>query len=244
MSRSALITDLTHFIGQPSAQALLALNYQVFGTDDTFSNEEHRLAAEAASPGLIALAPSSPEELIAAVVAKAGTLDVLINNDAYPAEKFAIEDVPDENMKAAFEALVYRPMRLCRAAVPQFKKQGEGKIIFITSAAPLNGMPNFSIYLAARGAGNSLALALSKELARSNIQVNAVAPNFVDNPDYYPKSLMADPERAAKILKQIPMGRLGSPEEAASIITYLADPLSHFITGQVIPLSGGWATAR
>jgi NAD(P)-dependent dehydrogenase (short-subunit alcohol dehydrogenase family) len=55
---------------------------------------------------------------------------------------------------------------------------------------------------------------------------------------------MADPDRAAKILKQIPLGRLGSPEEAASIITYLANPLSQFITGQVIPLSGGWATAR
>jgi hypothetical protein len=99
MSRSALITDLTHFIGQPSAQALRAEGYQVFGTDETFAHEEHRLAAEAATPGLIALAPRSPEDLIKAVVEKAGSLDVLINNDAYPAEKFAIEDVPEENMK-------------------------------------------------------------------------------------------------------------------------------------------------
>jgi len=81
-------------------------------------------------------------------------------------------------------------------------------------------------------------------LAPRNIQVNAVAPNYVENPDYFPPELLANEEAMAKILKNIPLKRLGKPEEAAALITFLANPLSGFITGQVIPLAGGWANAR
>ncbi|WP_293331786.1 SDR family oxidoreductase [Parvibaculum sp.] len=116
--------------------------------------------------------------------------------------------------------------------------------VFLSSAAPLNGIPNYSIYAAARGAANSLALTLAKELASHNIQVNALGFNFIESPDYFPASLLDDPKSRDKILGNIPLRHLGKPEEAAAIVAFLAGPGSDFITGQLIPVAGGWATVR
>jgi len=175
---------------------------------------------------------------------RAGSLDLLVNNDAFPAIRGPVGEAREEDLVATYEALVFKSFRMTQAAVKPMKAAKAGKILFATSAAPLNGIPNYSIYASARGAGNALALTLSKELAAFNIQVNAVAPNFVESPDYFPESLMADPTSAEKILKNIPLRRLGKPEEAASLIVYLASEGADFITGQTIPLAGGWATAR
>jgi NAD(P)-dependent dehydrogenase (short-subunit alcohol dehydrogenase family) len=121
------------------------------------------------------------------------------------------------------------------------KERGAGKVIFLTSAAPIGGMPNYTAYAAARGAANALIKSLALELAPHNIQVNAIAPNFLDNPDYYPKELMDRPDLAKRVLSQVPLGRLGEQEEAAALIAFLAGDHSGFITGQVIPFAGGWA---
>lgn len=244
MSRTVLITDVTRFIGQPGTKALLEEGYRVFGTDPSFTDEKERKTYEDTHPGATALVPQKPDTLVTKIVEEAGTLDVLINNDAYPATRAPVDEASDELLAESFETLFFKAYRMARAAVPQMKKQGSGKIIFNTSAAPLNGLKNYSVYVSARGAANALARTLAVELAADNIQVNAVAPNFVDNPDYFPPSLMADPEKAGRILKNIPMGRLGKPEEAASLLVYLASENASFITGQIIPLAGGWATAR
>lgn len=244
LPRTVLITDVTRFIGMPGSKALLEEGYKVFGTDPDFTDDGKRSAYEKACPGATALLPGSPDTLVTEVVKKGGALDVLINNDAYPAHRAAVEEASDTLLAETFETLFFKAYAMARAAVPQMKKQGSGKIIFNTSAAPLNGLRNYSVYVSARGAANALARTLAVELAADNIQVNAVAPNFVDNPDYFPPELMADPDKAARILKNIPMGRLGKPEEAASLLTYLASENSSFITGQIIPLAGGWASAR
>ena len=97
------------------------------------------------------------------------------------------------------------------------------------------------MYVTARGAANALAVTLAKELARDNIQVNAVAPNYVESPDYFPAELLDDPKTRDKILANIPLGRLGEPEELAALIAFLASGKADFITGQVIPFAGGWA---
>ena len=121
------------------------------------------------------------------------------------------------------------------------KARRAGKILFVTSATPLRGLPGYSMYVTARGAANALAVTLAKELARDNIQVNAVAPNYVESPDYFPAELLDDPKTRDKILANIPLGRLGKPEELAALIAFLASGKADFITGQVIPFAGGWA---
>lgn len=239
-----LITDIEHFVGRPAATALLAAGATVYGTDPAFADTAAREKAEAALPGLKTLAGADPVAAAEQVIADAGRLDMLINNDAYPALRAPVDTAKDEDLAATYDALVFKPFRVTRAAVPTMKAQGTGKILFLTSAAPLNGLSNYSMYASARGAANSLMLSLARELAPHAIQVNAVAPNYVENPDYFPPELLADEAKFAKIVKNIPLGRLGKPEEAAALITFLANPLSGFITGQVIPFAGGWANAR
>ena len=84
-------------------------------------------------------------------------------------------------------------------------------------------------------------MSLARELGRDNIQVNAVAPNYVENPDYFPPELVADAETLARIVKPIPLGRLGKPEELGATIAFLASPGAGYLTAQVISVAGGWA---
>ena len=121
------------------------------------------------------------------------------------------------------------------------KRRRRGKILFITSATPLRGLPNYSIYVTARGAANALAVSLAQELGRDNIQVNAIAPNYVESPTYFPPELVGDPEALAKMIRNIPLKRLGKPEEVAALVAFYASDKSDFITGHVMPFAGGWA---
>lgn len=241
---NVLVTDLMHFVGRPATKALLDAGATVYGTDPTFDDPKAREAAEAALPGLSAVSGSDPVTAAGRVLETAGRIDVLVNNDAFPALRAPLDTARDEDLEATYDALVFKPFRVTRAVVPSMKSAGAGKVLFLTSAAPLNGLANYSMYASARGATNSLMLSLARELAPKNIQVNAVAPNYVESPDYFPPELLANEESKAKILKNIPLGRLGKPEEAAALITFLAGPHSGFITGQVIPFAGGWANAR
>ena len=121
------------------------------------------------------------------------------------------------------------------------KERKRGKILFITSATPLRGLPNYSMYVTARGATNALTVSLAQELGRDNIQVNAIAPNYVESPTYFPPELVNDPDTFAKMTRNIPLKRLGKPEEVAALVAFYASDKSDFITGHVMPFAGGWA---
>lgn len=235
--RTALVTDAQHFIGASSAHALAASGYRVFCQDAAFTADVPRKEFEAQHPGLKAVKAQTAADLRA----ETGPLDLLVHNDAWPADKAPIEDAKVTDFRAALEALVVNAFERTGVYVPDMKARRSGKIIFITSAAPLRGLANYSIYVAARGAANSLAKSLSVELAHHNIQVNAVAPNFIESPTYFPPSLMDDPRVRERILKNIPLGRLGRQDEAASLVAYLGSPEADFLTGHVFPIAGGWA---
>ena len=111
----------------------------------------------------------------------------------------------------------------------------------MSSAAPLTGIPNYSVYAAARGAANALVPTLARELAGWGISVNAIAANYIKNPDYFPPELLADQEAMAKMLKNIPLGRLGEPEEVAELVALFASGRCGFVTGHILPIAGGWA---
>ena len=139
------------------------------------------------------------------------------------------------------EALVVWPYRLIGAVVPLMKDAGAGKIILVTSAAPIRGLANYSMYATGRGAGNAMVKSLSLELASSNIQVNAIAPNYIENPTYFPPELTENEVAMKKMLSNIPARRLGQPEEVAELIAFFASDKCGFVTGHVVPISGGWA---
>lgn len=239
-TRVAIITDALHFLGTPALTALRRHGTTVLCQDKTFTEERARLAFEAEHADAVAAKAQDPAELAAEALERLGRIDLVVSNDAFPALRTPIAELRAEDLRATYEALVYRPFDLAAASVPHMRARRSGKIIFITSAAPLRGLANYSVYVSARGAVNALVKSLALELAPHNIQVNAVAPNFIESETYFPKALMAKPHAAAKILANIPLGRLGTPEEAGALIAFLASPEADFITGQVIPLAGGW----
>ncbi|WP_340149443.1 SDR family oxidoreductase [uncultured Sneathiella sp.] len=236
-----LITDALHFLGKTGCRVMIGEGATVYAHDEAFGDAAARDAFETEIPGVHPLAEQDPTELVEKVVAAEGRIDVMINNDAYPAIKSAIDEADVEEFRRTLEGLMVRGFHFAKAASKHMKAAGRGKILFISSAAPKNGIPNYSMYVAARGGANALAQTLAKELARHNIQVNALAPNFIESPDYFPKELLENEAAFKKITSQIPLGRLGTQEEAGDYLLFLASDKSNYITGQVLYFSGGWA---
>jgi NAD(P)-dependent dehydrogenase (short-subunit alcohol dehydrogenase family) len=236
-----LITSVKHYVGPAAVPRLLADGAKVMCQDASFTDAAERKAWAAAHPGATVTAAQAPGDLVAETVAAHGRIDALISNDEFPAIRAPLEEAKLEDMRAGLEAMVVRPFALAQAAVPQLKKQGGGRIILMTSAAPFRGLANYSMYATARGAANALTLTLSKELAPHNIVVNAIAPNYMQNPSYFPPELLANPTAMGKMLKNIPLGRLGKPEEVAALVAFFAIGDCAFVTGHVVPIAGGWA---
>lgn len=241
----ALVTDATHFVGRPSLRALLDQGWTCFAADDDFADEATRKDFAAELPGVTCLNETDPAAMVAAVVDQAGGLDCLVSNDAYPADKTPLLSTNPADLGAKMEEavgrLMVRPYALAAAAAQQMAKAGGGHIIFVSSAAPLQGLVNYSVYASARGATNALVRSLALELGPSGISVNALAPNFVESPTYFPQQLLDNPEHYKKITSRIPLRRLAKPEEAGKTIAFLASKDAGFITGQVLAFSGGWA---
>lgn len=235
-----LVTHVTHWAGPQICTALAGEGAEVLCHDPSFTDTAAGTAFCEKAPGLTALRAQEPSDMVEEALA-GGPLDVLVNNDAYPAIKARVEDADPAALRECLEELVVAPFRLTGAVVPHFKDRGKGKIIFLTSASALKGIPNYSMYVTARAATNGLAKTLALELGRNNIQVNAIAANYIENPDYFPPELIANEDAYKKMVKNIPLGRLGKPEEAADLVAFYASDKSNFITGNVMPLAGGWA---
>ncbi len=240
-NRIILITDALHFLGKTGSRVMTAEGATVYAHDAAFTDAAARDAFEADIPGTIALAEQDPTDIVKKIIAGEGRIDVMINNDAFPALKAAIDEADIEDFRRTVENLMVRGFHFAKEVSKHMKKAGRGKILFISSAAPKHGIPNYSMYVAARGGTNALAQSLAKELGRHNIQVNALAPNFVESPDYFPKELLENEAAFKKITSQIPLGRLGTQEEAGDYLLFLVSDKSNFITGQVLYFAGGWA---
>ena len=235
-NKTILLTNVTHFVGVTAAKYLHDKGANVVVCDAGFADAAKREAFASDNTHCTVLSETEP----AAIVAAAGDIDVLVNNDAFPAIRAPIEEAAAQDMRDGLEAMVVEPFVMSGAVVPQMKERNKGKIIFMTSASVFHGLPNYSMYVAARAATNGIALSLAQELARNNIQVNAIAPNYVENPDYFPPELLANEEAYAKIVKNIPLGRLGKPEEISALIAFYASDESDFLTGHIVPAAGGW----
>ncbi len=236
-----LVGKATEFVGPAVCAACRDEGAAVFAQDPRFADPAERDGFQQAHHGATLLAREDPEALVAEVVAAQGRLDGLVPNDGFPAIRAKVEDADPADMRAGLEAMVVEPFRLVGAAVRQMKRQGGGRIVVPTSAAPFRGLPNYGMYVTARGAQNAMVLTLARELAKSGIAVNAVAPNFVESPSYFPEALLNDEAARAKILSQIPLGRIGKPEEVSALVAFLLSDKAAFMTGHVAPVAGGWA---
>lgn len=176
----------------------------------------------------------------ARVVQGAGPIDVLVANLAFMAPTTAAADVSDTEWRRVFAALVDPLPRLVGAALPAMIKRRSGKILVIGSASALRGMKRASTYSAARGAQLAYVQAVGVEVAPHNIQVNAIAQNFVENPTYFPAAVQANPKFQDRLQREVPLGRLVAAREDAQFAAYLCSDAANCFVGQVFPVCGGW----
>ena len=182
----------------------------------------------------------SPPDAAQRVVREAGAIDVLVVNLALTAPTTPAAEVGEDEWREAFAALVDPLPRLVRAAVPEMVKRRSGKVLVIGSASALRGMKRTSTYSAARGAQLSYVQAVGVELAPYNIQANAIAQNFVDNPTYFPADVQANPRFQERLAREVPLGRLVGAREDAMFAAYLCSAAADCFVGQVFPVCGGW----
>lgn len=174
------------------------------------------------------------------VVRDAGRIDVLVVNLALRAPSTPAVEVTETEWRQVFDALVDPLPRLVRAAAPQMMARRSGKVLVIGSASALRGMKRTSTYSAARGAQLAYVQAVGVELAPFNVQVNAIAQNFVDNPTYFPPEVQSNPRFQERLAREVPLGRLVSAQEDALFAAYLCSSAADCFVGQVFPLCGGW----
>lgn len=176
------------------------------------------------------------------VVADSGRIDVLVANLSIPAPSTPAAQVSEEEWQAVFAALVSPLPRLCAAVLPQMVERRAGKILLMGSASALRGMKRASTYSAARGAQLAYIQAIGVEMAEYNIQINAIAQNFVENPTYFPPEVQANPRFQERLKREVPLGRLVGAQEDAEFAAYLCSESANCFVGQVFPVCGGWVT--
>lgn len=219
LGKRILVTHATAFMGPALCEGLADQRAEVIADDDPLT------------------APDAAQTLIDRV----GEVDVLVANLAHPAPSTSVTEVDEDEWRQTFAALVDPLPRLVRAVTPQMQARRRGKIIVIGSASALRGMRRASTYSAARGAQLAYVQAVGVELAASNIQVNAIAQNFVDNPTYFPPEVQANPRFQERLKREVPLGRLVSASEDAQFVAYLCSDAANCFVGQVFPVCGGWA---
>lgn len=176
----------------------------------------------------------------AQIVRDAGSIDVLVANLSIKAPSTPAVDVDEPEWREVFAALVDPLPRLLRAVAPQMTARRGGRILVIGSASALRGMKRASTYSAARGAQLAWVQAVGVEFAPHNVQINAIAQNFVDNPTYFPVEVQANPRFQERLAREVPLGRLVGAREDAQFAAYLCSDAAACFVGQVFPVCGGW----
>ena len=180
--------------------------------------------------------PADVEKLVPAAEAAMGSLDILVNNAGITRDGLAMR-MKDDDWNAVIDVNLTAGFRLCRAAMRGMMKRRWGRIVNITSVVGVTGNPGQANYVAAKAGIIGLTKSLAQELASRNVTVNAVAPGFIATPM---TDVLNDKQKEG-ILARVPAGKLGSPDDIAAAVLYLASDEASYVTGQTLHVNGGMA---
>jgi 3-oxoacyl-[acyl-carrier protein] reductase len=240
-NKAALVTGGARGIGREIALALASEGANVAFTDIRLEGVADELLNMIRSKGVKATAIQSDvrnladaQKTVDEVVKEYQSIDILVNNAGITRDNLLIRMTEDEwdsvinvNLKGTFN--------FCKAASRQMLGQRQGKIINIASIVGVIGNAGQVNYSASKAGVIGITKTLAKEFASRNIQVNAVAPGFIDTE----MTQKLTPQQRETLMAMIPMKRIAKPEEVASVVVFLASPAASYITGQVLHVDGG-----
>ncbi len=169
-----------------------------------------------------------------AILTQFGRVDILVNNAGITRDQLLMK-MTEEDWDKVMEVNVKSCYNFCQTLVRPMMKARRGKIINISSVIGLTGNAGQVNYAASKAAIIGFTKALAKEVASRNIHVNCVAPGFIETK----MTGVLNEEQKKGILQSIPLGRMGTPEDIANMVAFLASPLADYVTGQVIAVDGG-----
>jgi 3-oxoacyl-[acyl-carrier protein] reductase len=240
--KTALVTGASRGIGRAIAVALarggakVALNY---AGNEAAAEEALRLVREAGSPEarlyrFDVADPAACNAAVESVLADLGGLDVLVNNAGIAVDQLVMR-LKDDDWNRQLQVNLTGTFNLIRAATRPMMKARRGAIVNLTSVVGEMGNAGQAAYSAAKAGQIGLTKSVARELASRNIRVNAVAPGYIDT-----DMTAGLPEAAkTKMMELIPLGRLGSAEDVANAVAFLASDQASYVTGEVLRVNGG-----
>jgi 2-keto-3-deoxy-L-fuconate dehydrogenase len=237
----AVVTGAAAGIGQATAARLASRGASVAGLDvepKAGTNSVLGLHADVSDQG-------SVDAAIEAAVREFGGIDILVNNAGIGAVG-TVEDNEDDEWHRVFDVNVVGMVRMARATLPHLRKSQSGAIVNVASVAATVGLPERACYGTSKGAVLSLTLAMAADLLGDGVRVNCVCPGTIDTP-WVGRLMQTAPNperRRAELAARQPLGRLGSADEVADAILYLAAPSASFVTGTALTVDGGLSGLR
>ncbi len=241
MSRSVLITGASSGIGRSVALAHAAAGHRVVGTYATSAEAAAEVAATADRAGhdltfhqLDVADAASVDELFAKLKADDNLPEVLVSNAGIVADEIGLK-LSDDKFTAVIEANLTGSFRVARAALRPMVRARYGRIVFVSSVLAYLGGPGQANYAASKAGLIGMARSLVRETAARNITINVVTPGPIDT-----AMLATAPGAALDLVKAaIPVGRFGTPDEAAHVVSMLTAEAASFVTGAIVPVDGG-----
>ncbi len=246
--KTALVTGASRNIGRAIALAFAAEGADLVLNTRVNREELEAVAAECRKAGVRAVPvladigdASAVDAMVKRGLAELGAIDVLVCNAAIRPHK-ALAETSLDDWHRVLAVNLHSAFYLARAVVPGMKERGRGSVIAIGGQSSLTGRPNTAAVTAAKTGLLGLVRALAAELGPFGIRVNMVVPGFMDTErryaEWYPEFRQAPPG-APEQLKEIPLRRLGRPEEIADACVFLASDASAYVTGDALRVMGG-----
>ncbi|MGH9941467.1 MAG: SDR family NAD(P)-dependent oxidoreductase [Pyrinomonadaceae bacterium] len=242
--KTALVSGASSGIGHATALALAARGARVvigYHRNEAGAEDARRRITEAGGQAIAVQADVREAAGVRALVSRAteqfGPVDVLVNNAGSLVERLRLLELTEERWDEVFDLNVKSAFLLSQSVAASMIERKAGAIVNVSSVAGRNGGALGSIhYSAAKGAMITLTKGLAKELAPHGVRVNAVSPGVIDTPFH---ETFSTPEAMRNFVQMIPLGRVGTPAEVASVVVFFAAEASSYLCGETIEINGG-----